>query len=254
MSVFIVIAGVFLAIIIHELGHLFAMKKCGVEVEEICFGFFPNIFPSISLPAKFIGENTNFTISLLLLGGYVRPSESGQIVMGILPYKDRAIISGSGIIWNLIFGFTIYAFYYFWFLQDGLHAIRLLLIGCLIFLLRKELCRYFFPILGPIVLVAVAWAIFFFLPISSQGGPVLMVQEASGMNVAEAFLFLARLSLGLGISNLFPLAFFDGGRIILDLIRRFYPKLENAYFVISVFLAAVTIAWPVILDITRLLF
>jgi len=81
-----------------------------------------------------------------------------------------------------------------------------------------------------------------------------MVQEASRMNVAEAFKFVASLSLGLGLANMFPLVFFDGGRIILDLIRKFYPKLENAYSITTVFFAAITIAWPIALDIIRLLF
>ncbi|PIS40590.1 MAG: hypothetical protein COT26_02565 [Candidatus Kerfeldbacteria bacterium CG08_land_8_20_14_0_20_43_14] len=254
MSVFVVIMGASLAIIIHELGHLFAMKKCGVEVEEICFGFFPSIFPSITFPARFIGENTSITISLFILGGYVWPSESGKLTLEVLPYKDRAVIYGSGIIWNLIIGFAVFAFYDFWFSQDWLHAIHLLLIGYLIFLLRKELCRYFFPIFGPLVLMVTAWAIFFLLPLSSQGGPVLMVQEASRMNVAEAFKFVASLSLGLGLANMFPLVFFDGGRIMLDLIRKFYPKLENAYGTITIIIAAISIAWPIALDVIRLLF
>lgn len=52
-------------VIIHELGHFLAAKLMGVRVERFSIGFPPKIF------SKKIGE-TEFTISAIPLGGYVK--------------------------------------------------------------------------------------------------------------------------------------------------------------------------------------
>lgn len=55
----------FIVVTIHELGHFIVAKKSGILCQEFAIGFGPKIFH------KKIGE-TNFTIRLLPIGGYVK--------------------------------------------------------------------------------------------------------------------------------------------------------------------------------------
>ena len=55
------------AIIIHELGHFFAAKLVGINVLEFGIGFPPRV------RRLFIWRETEFTLNLLPIGGFVRP-------------------------------------------------------------------------------------------------------------------------------------------------------------------------------------
>lgn len=55
----------FIVVTVHELGHFIAAKRAGILCQEFAIGFGPKIFH------KKIGE-TNFTIRLLPVGGYVK--------------------------------------------------------------------------------------------------------------------------------------------------------------------------------------
>lgn len=55
----------FVVVTVHELGHFIAAKRSGILCQEFAIGFGPKIFH------KKIGE-TNFTIRLLPIGGYVK--------------------------------------------------------------------------------------------------------------------------------------------------------------------------------------
>ncbi len=76
----------FPAIIIHELGHFFAAKLVGINVLEFGIGFPPR------LGRIFIWRETEFTINLLPIGGFVRPL--GEDMIGPAPEgkvkRDRA--------------------------------------------------------------------------------------------------------------------------------------------------------------------
>ena len=67
LSIFLVIAGISVLILVHELGHFLVAKFFGVGVEEFGIGFPPRIF------SKKIGE-TKYSINWLPLGGFVRLS------------------------------------------------------------------------------------------------------------------------------------------------------------------------------------
>ncbi|MBF0848210.1 site-2 protease family protein, partial [Streptococcus danieliae] len=55
----------FIVVTVHELGHFLIAKRSGILCQEFSIGFGPKIFH------KKIGE-TNFTIRLLPVGGYVK--------------------------------------------------------------------------------------------------------------------------------------------------------------------------------------
>lgn len=65
MTIFIVILGISVIILLHELGHFLAAKSFGLLVEEFGFGFPPRLF------SKKIGETT-YSFNLLPFGGFVK--------------------------------------------------------------------------------------------------------------------------------------------------------------------------------------
>ncbi|MDX1386654.1 MAG: RIP metalloprotease RseP, partial [bacterium] len=65
MTIFYFIIGLGLLIFIHELGHFLVAKANGIRVERFSLGFGPRIL-------KYQGKETEYCISLLPLGGYVK--------------------------------------------------------------------------------------------------------------------------------------------------------------------------------------
>ncbi len=114
-SVIPYIKAAFLAIIplgflifIHELGHFYAAKRCGIKVNTFSLGFGP----------KLIGiqrGETEYKISLLPFGGYVQmegenPSEQtgapGEFTSASI--KSRSLVVSAGPVVNLLFGVLVY--------------------------------------------------------------------------------------------------------------------------------------------------
>ena len=59
------IAALSLLILVHEFGHFWVARRAGVFVERFSIGFGPKLF-------SFFQGGTEFCISLLPLGGYVK--------------------------------------------------------------------------------------------------------------------------------------------------------------------------------------
>ena len=95
-------------IFIHELGHFYAAKRCGIKVNTFSLGFGP----------KLIGiqrGETDYRISLLPFGGYVQmegenPTEQtgapGEFASA--PIGSRAFVAAAGPAVNLLFGLLVY--------------------------------------------------------------------------------------------------------------------------------------------------
>lgn len=111
-------AGIFLLgfiIFVHESGHFLAARLQGIRVKNFSIGFGPRIF-NFS-PAK---SETEFTIRLLPLGGYVAfpehttiDEESGEATVSDdpdmlqnRPLLDRALVISAGVIANVILAWT----------------------------------------------------------------------------------------------------------------------------------------------------
>lgn len=61
-------------VLVHELGHFFAARRCGIRVEEFSIGFGPALF-------SYVKNGTRYTLRLLPLGGY-------NMLEGEQPDKD----------------------------------------------------------------------------------------------------------------------------------------------------------------------
>ncbi|HEY3497248.1 MAG TPA: RIP metalloprotease RseP [Polyangiaceae bacterium] len=98
-------------IFVHELGHFLFAKAFGVKVLTFSLGFGPKVL-------KFRGRETEYCISLLPLGGYVRMLEESKNDLVLpedrrrtfesLPGFKRVIIVLAGPVMNLVFPVLLY--------------------------------------------------------------------------------------------------------------------------------------------------
>lgn len=93
-------------IIIHEMGHFFAAKACGIKVSEFSLGMGPRIF-------KKQGKETLYTVKLLPIGGSVQMGEdeesSDPRSFRNRPVWQRIIVLAAGPVMNLILGIIVCA-------------------------------------------------------------------------------------------------------------------------------------------------
>jgi membrane-associated protease RseP (regulator of RpoE activity) len=111
LSVLLMLGLLSLLIIVHELGHFWVAKRCGVKVERFGFGlpFGPTLW------SKKIGE-TEYCIHPLLLGGYVSfpdddpnsdtPEDSPRRFEN-QPLLNRAAIAIAGVTVNAVVGWLL---------------------------------------------------------------------------------------------------------------------------------------------------
>lgn len=107
-TVFLAIVSLGFLIFIHELGHFYAAKRCGIKVNTFSIGFGP----------KIVGiqrGGTEYKISVFPFGGYVQmegenPSEQtgapGEFASASL--GNRAFVVAAGPAINLLFGVLVY--------------------------------------------------------------------------------------------------------------------------------------------------
>ncbi len=202
-----------IVVLVHELGHFLAARKAGVKVYEFSIGF-----PfSPKIVTLFRHRETEFTLRLLPLGGFVSFSTDGDEEAGDLfgtssPY--RALILSAGALCNICFAF-------------------LLLVS--VYMIGKHL-----PITAAISESAGAvWsavsgtAAFLVNALSGHGsldnmaGPVgiaVIAGKAAAKGFMNAVYFTAMLSLSLGVMNLIPFPALDGGQLAMLLIETFRKK------------------------------
>jgi regulator of sigma E protease len=112
----IIVLGVL--IFVHELGHFFAAKAVGVEVQRFSIGLGPRLF-------GFRRGETEYVLSAIPLGGYVKMGGMEDEVMERLeggtgerkpsprdfdakPLWARAFVISAGVIMNMLFAFLVY--------------------------------------------------------------------------------------------------------------------------------------------------
>ena len=106
MPIILAILAFCLMIIIHEMGHFFAAKACGMKVSEFSLGMGPRLL-------KIQGKETLYTIKLLPLGGSVQLGEDEESddprSFRNKPVWQRMIVLAAGPIMNLVLGVLICA-------------------------------------------------------------------------------------------------------------------------------------------------
>ncbi len=87
-------------IVVHELGHFIAAKRCGIYVHEFAIGMGPAVF-------KKQGKETLYTVRLLPIGGYVKmegEDEKSNSPRGFSSQSvfNRMTVISAGVIMNII--------------------------------------------------------------------------------------------------------------------------------------------------------
>jgi len=110
MAIVLLIVGISLLILIHEMGHFFAAKYFGLLVEEFGIGFPPRLF-------KIKKGETVYSINLLPFGGFVRihgekkpekdKEENKERSFWYLPIWKRSTIIVAGVAMNFILGWVL---------------------------------------------------------------------------------------------------------------------------------------------------
>jgi regulator of sigma E protease len=110
MGIFLLILGLVLFIalvVIHELGHFWAARRAGVDVEEFGIFFPPRLYK------KRMKGGWDFTINLIPLGGFVKlkgehDSDTAKGSFGAASLKDKSKITAAGVVMNLITAFVLF--------------------------------------------------------------------------------------------------------------------------------------------------
>ena len=98
-----------LVVLAHELGHFIAAKLSRVSVTEFGLGFPPRVV------RLFRWRETEVTLNLLPLGGFVKMAEDDPTVPGSLASKKRgtrALVLAAGAIMNVVLAVVLYSITY----------------------------------------------------------------------------------------------------------------------------------------------
>jgi membrane-associated protease RseP (regulator of RpoE activity) len=275
-----------LSIILHELGHAFAMRQCGVRVARISlFGFpglgFISVPFTIRLPikAQWLPDTEWVIHPLLPLGAYVEPNEEDAARVS---RAEDLYISGMGALANFIFGlaliFLTAGLAPEWFVTKGTVTSEMLYTGLLIGIVaamwalwryRVFFCRRLLLAVGIVCLVLVAVTIAFMTDaerIEMLAGFGFLVgirdvyiwsQALTGHGVrdiiAYALVMSGYLSIALGALNLMPLLPLDGGHMMNHYVPGVLRKPYLTVSVILIYPLLVIALWNDAVLLTRLL-
>lgn len=179
------LAGISLIILIHEMGHFLCAHLFGVPTPLFSIGFGPALY------AISIGQ-TIFQISLLPFGGYVEIDEK---VLAMLPYFAKMLIMFGGILFNLIFAYAILLYY-----SIRNHTSLRQTLFTTITPDQTEQLNQENGVMGPI-------------------GIINLIGKSLAINSHLFWFILAILSLNIGLLNILPLPFFDGGKALIITIE-----------------------------------
>ena len=179
------LAGMSLIILIHEMGHFLFAHLFGVPTPVFSLGFGPAI---CKIP---LGQ-TVFQISLLPLGGYVEMDEK---VLASLSYLPKMLIIFAGVLFNFIFAYAVLLY----FSIRNQSTLKKTLFNTITPDQSEELTEEN-RVMGPI-------------------GIINLIGKSLAIN-PKLFLFvLGVLSLNIGLLNILPLPFFDGGKAFIITIE-----------------------------------
>lgn len=188
------LAGINVIILIHEMGHFFCAKLFNVPTPFFSLGFGPAL---IAYP---IGQ-TVFKLALFPFGGYV---EMDPAALASLAYLPKMLIVSAGILFNFIFTYIILLYYTLRNQnQSSINSMKITLKNMSASIsetIKNKSQNQRSAIIGPIGIIAII-------------GKILATDP-------QLYWFiLAILSLNIGLFNILPLPFFDGGKALIFTIE-----------------------------------
>ena len=249
-----------LVILVHEMGHYLAARAMGVAVDSFSIGF-----GKVLLKKKLFG--TEWRLSLLPLGGYIRPrgeqdylnvDEDPQSFWAVSAWR-RAFIAVMGPVFNLLLPWPLYFMliigqpYPDATAPEGSQPARIGVVDAAIY--SDQIARKIYGSIWEAVTTPRAEP----MTIREVGGPVAVYEftEQARKRSAETgdwgFLidWIAFFSINLGVINLLPIPVLDGGHIGISMIEGIRRKklaiktriiLNNigAVMVLGIFILAIT--------------
>lgn len=213
-----------LIVVVHEFGHFVTARKAGIKVYEFSIGFpfSPRLF------TLFRHKETEFTVRLLPIGGFVSFSQDGDEDASELfeaSNNKRALVLSAGSMFNIIFAFIV-------FVPVFVIGKNLNLIDA-IWLSTKTVWEI---LSGTIMFIMTIFT--GHVTMEGLSGPVgiaAMAGQAASKGILSLFYFTGVLSMGLGIMNLLPLPALDGGHLIMLFIEfiRKRPLSPKTYQVVT---------------------
>lgn len=197
-----------LLILIHELGHLTAARLAKIPVQTFSVGFGPRL-------AGFTRKGVDYRLSLILLGGYLKPGIKTEAEWSAIPPARRVAFTLGGIIAN------------------GVAAVLLLTVYGVS---SRDMGFFSAQLWAGKQAAVILLSIFTSLPLlftnsGDLAGIIGIVAQGSaiiGGGQAAVLLFAAILSLNLAAINLLPLPPLDGGRALFDMLGKVAPPLGKA--------------------------
>ncbi|WGV99663.1 sigma E protease regulator RseP [Vibrio sp. YMD68] len=106
---FVIALGILVAV--HEFGHFWVARRCGVKVEKFSIGFGKSLWRKVGK------DGTEYSLSMIPLGGYVKmvdsrvdeiPPEQYHVAFDKKPLLQRTAIVAAGPIFNFLFAIFAY--------------------------------------------------------------------------------------------------------------------------------------------------
>lgn len=203
-------------ILIHESGHFFVARLCGVKVKQFSIGFGPKIYSKQ-------GKDTKYSIRAIPLGGFVellgeteKVEEEGAFNKAKIS-KRIAIVSAGAIV-NIIFGLLVYFLLMLFLAEDSFNTFQGVKSNLYYAFLQTQELIYQTG-------VGLKQLITGNINVNQMAGPI----GISGLVIKNAGIFnfiylLSIISFSLGITNLLPIPALDGGKIILLIIEAIRKK------------------------------
>lgn len=263
--VFTILLGL-LPISLHEIGHAWAMRRCGVSIEEISLlGFKLPFLPSMTWEHRFRDEKkpTKISVHPFLIGAYVLPEEGA---IDRLSVKDKAFVFGAGpwanFLWTaLVFGGLGVTSSHSVFAPVGT---LLLVIAAGIALTPRFFSRYVVLAVGLGLLSLLVYSTY--LDVHSvaagMGGPVTITKDMSGIyaqgvvvkhQFRQAFFISGIVSILLGTTNALPLMPLDAGHIVRAYLGLLNKKLAKGVAIAGAFCFVLLVGSALFNDVSGLL-
>jgi membrane-associated protease RseP (regulator of RpoE activity) len=195
------LGGISLIILIHEAGHFLFAKFFSVATPIFSLGFGPTLY-------AYTFGGTTFQLALLPFGGYV---EIDPTQLATQTYFPQMLILFGGIIFNVVFAYAVLAYYLICkrFSQKTISSKQMIKEAVTQIMTHENANGSF---IGPI-------------------GIISMIGSAFTISAQCYWLILAILSLNMGILNIIPLPFFDGGKALLITIEKIMGTTISPYLV-----------------------
>jgi regulator of sigma E protease len=235
MSYIITIFAIGILIFVHELGHFIAAKLTNIPISVFSIGFGPRIW-------HWERNGVEYRISLIPVGGYVKPKVQSEAEFYTIPWNRRIIFAAGGPLGNLVFaGLVILV----WNICSLNISFSSLLID---------------PVVKPLVYM---WNLVCFIPelfkqhdqISGVVGIVVQGSRYTGLSITKIIGFSFFLNINLIVFNMLPIPPCDGGSIVVYILDRINPKFRKLHVplaVTGIILVLGLMVYATILDICKI--